>query len=144
METEWLIIWLVVAAVMIISEVVSLGLTSIWFAVGAFVSAICAWAGATWVVQLVVFAAVSLVMLLLMRPIAKKKFMREVIKTNVESLAGQEGIVTETINNVEAKGAVKLNGLEWTARSTDDSEIPEGTRVTVESVSGVKLMVRRS
>ena len=140
---EWLIIWLVVAAVMVVAEVISFGLTSIWFAGGAFISAICAWAGADWVVQLVVFSVVSLALLFLMRPLAKKKLIRETEKTNVESLAGQQGIVTEAINNVEAKGAVKLNGLTWTARSVDDSEIPEGTKVTVESVSGVKLMVKR-
>ncbi len=139
---EWLIIWLVVAAVMIIAEVVSLGLTSIWFAGGAFVSAICAWAGCNWVVQLIVFSAVSLVLLFVMRPLAKKKFMVAVEKTNVDGLVGQQAIVTEAINNLEAKGAAKINGVEWTARSADDSNIPEGSKVIVEAVSGVKLIVR--
>lgn len=143
-EMKFMIIWLVVAAIMVIAEMLSLGLTSIWFAGGAFVTAILAVVGVPFVPQLVCFAVVSLVLLFVMRPLAKDKFMKDIEKTNVDSLIGKQGIVTETIDNLKATGAVKLNGVEWTARSADTSEIEKGQTVVVEKIEGVKAIVRRA
>lgn len=139
----WMIIWLIAAAVLIIMEIVSLGLTTIWFAGGALVAALMAYLGLHWIIQVLIFAVVSLLLLLFTRPLAVKHLMKEPEKTNVEGLIGKTGYVTKTINNLKAEGEVKLNGMEWTARSKDDEVIEENEEVIVEEISGVKLVVSK-
>lgn len=138
------IIWLVIAAILIVSEIVSLGLTSIWFAGGAIVAAVVAHFGAHWIVQILVFAVVSFVLLILTRPIAQKHLMKDMEKTNIDGLIGTIGLVTETIDNTKAEGVVILDGKEWTARSVGGEIIEKDNKVKVESISGVKLMVTKS
>lgn len=137
------VVWLAVAAVMIITEIISLGLTSIWFAGGALVAALVACFIDGWMLQVVIFAVVSLILLIFTRPIAQKHLMKDPEKTNVESLIGEKAYVTEEINNIKSKGAVKLKGLEWSARSETDEMIAADTEVVVKAVSGVKLIVTR-
>ncbi|MGN0390080.1 MAG: NfeD family protein [Wujia sp.] len=136
-----IIIWLIVAAILIVAEIVSMGLTTIWFAGGALLAALASYLGAHWLVQILIFAAVSVVLFVFTRPFALKHFMKDIEKTNVESLIGQEGVVKDAIDNVEAKGVVKLNGMDWTARSVDGIKIDAGQVVIVKEISGVKLMV---
>lgn len=137
------IIWLVIAAILIVSEIVSLGLTTIWFAGGAIVAAVLAHFGAHWLIQILVFAVVSSVLLVLTRPIAQKHLMKDMEKTNIDGLLGAEGLVTETIDNNKAEGVVFLEGKEWTARSVNGDVIDMDSKVKVESISGVKLMVTK-
>ncbi len=136
-----IIIWLVIAALLVIVEIATMGLTTIWFAGGAIVAALVAIFEAHWLIQFLVFAVVSLVLLIFTRPIATKHLMKDQEKTNVESLVGQSALVTATINNIKGEGTVKINGLEWTARSKNDTVIEEGSEVIIDSVSGVKLIV---
>ncbi|MBQ9934903.1 MAG: NfeD family protein [Lachnospiraceae bacterium] len=138
------IIWLVIAAILIVSEIVSLGLTTIWFAGGAIVAAVLAHFGAHWIVQILVFAIVSFVLLVLTRPIAQKHLMKDMEKTNIDGLIGVTGLVTETIDNTKAEGVVVLDGKEWTARSVSGEIIEKDSKVKVDSISGVKLMVTKS
>lgn len=138
------VIWLAIAAAMIIVEIATLGLTSIWFAGGALVSAVVACFNDNWLIQLIVFAIVSLVLLLFTKPIAQKRLMKEPEKTNVEGLVGEKAYVTEEINNIKSKGAVKLKGLEWSARSENDEIIETDTEVVVKAISGVKLIVGKA
>lgn len=138
------IIWLVLAAILIVSEIVSLGLTTIWFAGGAIVAAVLAHFGAHWIVQILVFAVVSFVLLICTRPLAQKHLMKDVEKTNIDGLIDAIGLVTETIDNTKAEGVVVLDGKEWTARSVNGDIIEKDCRVKVESISGVKLMVSKS
>lgn len=138
-----IIIWLAIAAVLILFEIVSLGLTTIWFAGGALVAAFAAYLEAHWLIQIVLFAAVSLILLLVTRPLAVKHLMKDNEKTNVESLVGESGIVIKTIDNIRSEGTVKLNGLEWTARSENDEIIEQDSVVEVKAISGVKLIVAK-
>lgn len=138
------IIWLVLAAILIVSEIVSLGLTTIWFAGGAIVAAVTAHFGAHWIVQILVFAVVSFVLLIFTRPLAQKHLMKDMEKTNIDGLIGTIGLVTETIDNAKAEGVVVLDGKEWTARAVDGDVIDKDSKVKVESISGVKLMVTKS
>lgn len=137
------VIWLAIAAVMIIVEIVTLGLTSIWFAGGALVAAIVANFGAHWMVQAIVFAIVSLILLICTRPFAVKHLMKNTEKTNVESNIGKVANVINTIDNVRAEGVVKLGGLEWTARSANNEVIEAGSLVVVKEISGNKLVVEK-
>lgn len=138
------IIWLIIAAILIVSEIVSLGLTSIWFAGGAIVAAVIAHFGAHWIIQILVFAVVSFVLLILTRPIAQKHLMKDLEKTNIDGLIGTIGLVTETIDNTKAEGVVILDGKEWTARSVNGDIIEKDSNVKVDSISGVKLMVTKN
>lgn len=135
--------WLLLAAIFIVAEIISLGLTTIWFAGGAFVAAIAGLAGANVVVQVVLFVVVSLALVVLTRPIAKKYLDVNTEKTNVEALVGMNAYVLEEINNVQGSGRAKVNGMEWTARSIEDSVvIPAGIQAKIVEVSGVKLILQ--
>ena len=135
------IIWLVIAAILIIVELITVSLTSVWFAGGAIAAAVCSMFTDNLWIQLIIFMAVSIVLWIFTRPIALKYLNLGKEKTNIESLAGQKAIVTETINNLESLGHAKINGLEWTARSVDNSVIEAGSTVIVKEISGVKLIV---
>lgn len=136
------IIWLVILAIMIVMEIISLGLTTIWFGVGAVGAAIVAWIGYGIGVQILVFTVLSLISMAVFRPIAMKYLNKEKEKTNIDGVVGKTVVVTKEINNELATGEVQLNGMSWTARSESGRVIPEEERVTVVSVEGVKLIVK--
>lgn len=137
------IVWLVILAVMIVLEIFSLGLTTIWFGIGAIGAAIVSWMGYGIWVQLIVFAVLSVIAMAVFRPLAVKYLNKDKEKTNIDGVVGEVVVVvTKEINNEMAAGEVQLNGMSWTARSQDGRVIPEAERVTVVSVQGVKLIVK--
>lgn len=137
--------WLILMAVMIAIEIITLGLSTIWFAIGALVAYIVALFGADVAVQVVVFLVVSLAALFFTRPVAVRFFNnKDREKTNVDSVIGSVAKVVEKIDNFNSKGRVKLNGMEWMARSVDGSEIEIGESVVIKEVSGVKLMCEKA
>ena len=134
--------WLIVFIVLIGAELATLQLVSIWFAVGALGALIASLAGAGIEIQLVVFIALSLLLLILVKPTTSRLMRKNVTKTNVDSLVGQTGKVTSLINNLNGYGTVSVRGQEWTAASVDDQVIiEEGTTVIIRKISGVKLIV---
>lgn len=138
-----MIFWLIVLILSIGIEVATLGLASIWFAPGALAAIIATAFHAPVIVQIILFFAVSLLLLYLTRPIAVKYFNKDRIKTNVESLVGRQAIVISEIDNLQGIGQVVVNGQEWSARSADDRiKLPVGTVVNIMAISGVKLIVK--
>ena len=137
------IVWLGVLILMILLELATMGLTTIWFAGGALAAFIAALCGASLLVELGLFLVVSFLLLFAFRPLAMRYVNSRTVKTNVESLAGKTARVTEEINNEMGQGTAVLNGQEWTARSADDTVIPAGSLVVVDAVSGVKLLVHK-
>ncbi|MBR2948730.1 MAG: NfeD family protein [Lachnospiraceae bacterium] len=134
--------WLVALVALVIIEISTMGLTTIWFAAGALVAILAAALGAPLFVQIALFLIVSVLMLVFTRPLAVKFFNNDREKTNVDSVIGKKGIVTGQINNLQGTGQVTLNGLEWTARSAqEDKVISEGSVVVIRDVQGVKLIV---
>lgn len=134
--------WLLMAAIFIVIELVTLGLTTIWFAGGAFIAAIAGALGANLAIQVILFLVVSIVLLVLTRPLAMKHLDSNIEKTNTEALIGQTAVVIQEINNINGVGQAKVNGMEWTARAKKEDEIiPVGTNVTIVEISGVKLIV---
>ena len=136
-------VWLGVLILMILLELATMGLTTIWFAGGALAAFIAALCGASLLVELGLFLVVSFLLLFAFRPLAMRYVNSRTVKTNVESLAGKTARVTEEINNEMGQGTAVLNGQEWTARSADDTVIPAGSLVVVDAVSGVKLLVHK-
>lgn len=137
------IYWLILFIVLLVIEIITLGLTTIWFAGGALVSFALSLLEVVPVLQWAAFCAVSLILLFATRPWAVRYFNNQKKeKTNVDSLIGKTAVVISTIQNLEGKGEVYVNGLTWTARSKEDSMVIEkDTHVTVIAVQGVKLIV---
>ena len=135
-------LWLILLAVLLIMEAVTAGLTTIWFAGGALVAAVASYFGAGLLIQIFVFCGVSFVLLIFTRPIAVKYMNQKVESTNVNSLIGQKAVVIQQIHNLTQTGQVKINDVEWTARTyNDDIIIPEKAIVVIKEVKGVKLIV---
>jgi membrane protein implicated in regulation of membrane protease activity len=134
--------WLFAAAAFLVLEMMTMGLTTIWFAGGALVGALAAVIGLPLAVQIGAFLVVSVVLLVLTRPLSQRYFNNRTVRTNVESLIGETCIVTQTIDNLKAEGQVQIKGQVWTARSvSDDTVLQKDTQVRVHEISGVKLIV---
>ncbi len=142
---SWITLWLVLLALFLVIEAVTLGLTTIWCAGGALPALVLAVFGIHPGIQLGVFVGVSLLLFFFTRPIAVKFFNKNRLKTNVEAMIDKQGIVIVEIDNLAGTGRVQVEGSEWLARNyIDDGLIPSGTVVIVRAVSGNKLMVERS
>lgn len=138
------IYWIIIFIVLLIIEIATLGLTTVWFAAGALAAFLAGILGAGLAVQIVLFLVVSIVLLVLTRPVALKYFNNKRQSTNVESIIGRQGVVLETIDTIKSQGLVEVDGETWSAR-TDEPEgvIPKDTVVSVEGVQGVKLIVKK-
>lgn len=141
--SEMVTLWLVALIVSIGVEVATLGLTSIWFAGGAVVAVIvAAFHGPVWL-QILLFFAVSLLLLFFTRPVAVRYFNKDRVRTNVESMIGRQAIVTSEIDNLQGIGQVTVGGQEWSARTeADGMNLQPGTVVDIVAVNGVKLIVK--
>lgn len=135
------IIWLSLAVVFLMAEAATVTVVSLWFAAGSLAAMAAALLGGPVWLQALVFLAVSAMALTALRPLVRKYLTPKLTPTNIDSVIGSLGIVTAAIDNVAASGQVKLNGMEWTARSTSGDPIPAGIRVTVDRIEGVKVFV---
>lgn len=145
---EWItnpvIVWLAILIILVVIEIFTLGLTTIWFAGGALLAIVVAALGGPVWLQIMIAAVVSGVLLFFTRPIAMKYFNRDRERTNAESLVGRQAIVISEINNLQGIGQVTINGMEWTARSIVDGQtIEAGEIVIIRGINGVKLLVER-
>ena len=139
------VIWLAILVVLLAVEAITLGLTTIWFAGGAFVAFGMAIAGAEVLPQIIAFCVVSILLLVLTRPTAVKWLNKGHVKTNAESLLQETAVVTETIDNLANKGQVQVKGQYWTARTYQANQIIEtGKTVKIKEFSGVKLIVEEA
>ena len=142
--TDYTMMWLAIMIVLIGIEIVTVGLTTIWFAIGALVAILVAVLGGGFILQVAVFLVVSLGMLIFTRPFAMKYINTTHFKTNYEGIIGKIVRITQDVDNISATGAAVVNGQEWTVRSTqDDILIPAGSLAKVVSISGVKLIVEK-
>ena len=134
--------WLLLTAALLVIEAMTAGLTTIWFAGGAVAALVLAFLGMPVWIQTGAFAAVSLVLLLITRPLALKYMKKGQGATSLDRLIGQEVLVTEQIDNLRGNGEVQVDGQYWMARSVDNDQIIEkGEVAMVRSIQGVKLIV---
>ena len=135
--------WLILLACFLVVEAITVGLTTIWFAGGALVAAIASGLGAGTLIQWVLFLIISLVLLIFTRPLAVRYMNKGVPKTNVNSLIGERAVVIQKINNLEQSGQVRINDIEWMARtSSDEVTIPEHAIVTIDALQRVTPIVK--
>lgn len=134
--------WIIGAIALLIIEMITISLTSIWFAGGAVAAAIVSVFTASIVIQAAVFIIVSLLLLVITRPIAAKYMNSKIQKTNVEALVGRKCKVAVTIDASAGTGMIKIGDVEWKARASQDNlVIPKGTEVVIKKVTGVRLIV---
>lgn len=137
------LIWIAFAIVLFITEAVTVQLVAIWLAVGALVTAVAAYLGVTLWTQFFIFAAVSAIALLLSRPFAKTFLKTEHVKTNLDRVVGEIGVVIEDISGSVVPGRVNALGLDWSAVSADGKPIEKDSTVRVLKLDGVKLVVEK-
>ena len=136
-------VWLALLVLFIITEIATVQLTTIWFAGGALAAMLLSALGVKSIlIQCIVFLAVSLLLLIATRPLVKKHINRKSQPTNADRNIGASAIVTEEINNLLGTGAVKINGIEWSARAENGNTVSVGETVTVTRIEGVKLIVK--
>jgi membrane protein implicated in regulation of membrane protease activity len=136
------VVWIVAAVILAIIEACTLGLATIWFAIGAAVAAVAALLGAGLPAQTAVFLVVSILMLLLTRPVAVKKLKVGREKNVTEQMEGRLGVVTEALTPF-GSGLVKVGGALWTAVCEDPAaRMEKGMEVVVVRIEGVKVIVR--
>lgn len=135
--------WLILLAILLVIEIFTLGLTTIWFAGGALAATITALVGLGLPIQIVVFLVVSIVLLVFTRPIAVRYLNSQRSKTNYEGLIGKTIKITETVDNFNQTGTALVNGQEWTVRTEQEGIILNpGDRATITNIAGVKLIVK--
>ena len=135
-------VWLGAMLLFLVLEGATAAVTSLWFVVGALAALIVALLdGGLWL-QITLFIVVSVALLLALRPMLKKYINPKKEKTKVDAVIGKQGVVLEAIDNLSGTGKVKLDGMEWSARSANGEKIEEGTVIVVEKIEGVKVFVK--
>lgn len=133
-------IWTVIFLVLLFIEIITVNLVTVWFALGALSAIIVSIFTDNLIIQTLVFIFVSSISLLITKPLVKKLGNKDFVPTNLDRVVGKVGIVTRDITN-ENYGEVKVLGSIWTACSFEN--IKKDTKVIVQKIDGVKLIVQR-
>ncbi len=137
-------VWLAVMIILIIIEIITVGLTTIWFAIGALVAIIISMLGGGIILQLTVFLLVSLGMLIFTRPLAIRYINNSRTRTNYEGIIGKVVRITQDVDNIAGQGRAVVNGQEWAVRSVDERcKITAGSLAKVVDIKGVRLVVEK-
>lgn len=136
----YIIAWFIAFLVLLFIEIITINLVTIWFAIGALGALITALITDSFVIQVIVFLVVSIIALLVTKPLIKKFKGFQVVPTNSDRVIGKIGEVTKKIEK-NKYGEVKVFGNIWTAYS--DEELEVGTKVIVKEIEGVKLIVKK-
>jgi len=144
MEQYMWIIWLALFVVMLVIEGAGPGLVSIWFSFGALIALLVSFIpGVAWWIELIIFVVVSVATLLALRPVVKRFYKRNNIRTNVDSFVGKRGYVIEDITFLKP-GAIKIGDVSWTAIPVDNNQkILENEVIEVVAINGNKLVVKK-
>ena len=136
-------VWIAILVLSLVTEAITTDLVAVWFFPSSLVAIILALCGVPWYIQLLVFLALGVVLLVATRPVCKRWLDNKKVKTGTDLLLGQTALVTEEISNIDERGEVKLNGLCWSARAEDPTTvIAVGAQVSVLEIKGVKVIVR--
>lgn len=135
-------IWVAITIICIVIETLTFSLTTIWFAIGAFIMVFVAFTPLPFVGQLFMFVVISLLLLIFTRPVVQKKINQQKIATNYERIIGQIALVTKKISATE-KGTIKINGMEWTAAVQENIVLEQGENCVIEKIEGVTAYVKK-
>lgn len=139
-------IWLIAAIALVILEICTAGFGVICFAIGAAFSALSAGlnVGITW--QIVIFAVVSLLAFIFLRPVVLRLLEKKSkdVKTNADAIVGRIGVVSERIDAEQHTGRVAIDGDDWKAVSKDGATIEKGRSVKIVKLDSIILTVVES
>lgn len=133
--------WLALVVIFTLIEIFTMGLTTLWFALGAAIMIFLGRLPIPFAVQILIFLIISIILLLLTRPILIKKMKTGTEKTNTDSLIGKKALVVKSISEFE-KGEIKINGIVWSAKTEDGSSIPENSQCEIVKIEGVTAIVK--
>ena len=137
-----IIVWAAVFALMLILELATSGLATIWFCAGSLVALLLAVLKVDIIWQVAAFAVVSVRLMIFTRPIVKKlRGGKDYSPTNSDRAVGRRTVVLEKIDSLAGTGSVKIDGIVWSARSSDGHDVPAGTEVIITGIEGVKAVV---
>ena len=134
-------IWLILAGVFVIGEVLTAGFLIFWLGIASLIAMGVSFVTDNIIIQTTVFLISSVILILATKPLVKKFAKVETTKTNAFSLIDKKGIVTKDISSINSTGQVKVEGELWSATGENDIEIPKGTEVKIKEIKGVKLIV---
>ena len=134
-------VWLILAGIFLIGEVLTSGFLIFWFSLGSLIAMIVSLFIPNVTVQTAIFLISSVILILATKPLIKKFANTKTVKTNAQAIIGKKGLVTKDINSIKATGQVKIEGELWSAIGKDDMDIPKGTEVEVNEIKGVKVIV---
>ncbi|SDX98706.1 NfeD family protein [Lachnobacterium bovis] len=138
------IFWLTLMMILIINEILTVGLVTIWFAIGAAVATLAAGLGAPIYVQIILFLAVSIVLLFYTKPFMDKYVVTRKVATNIDSIIGEKIEITQKVESYGKVGVGKLQGKEWSIIAENPKEEFEAGEICqVVKVQGVKLVVKK-
>ena len=143
MDWWYIILWATIFLGCIIVEISTTDLTCIWFCVSSLVALFLAVFNVNIYIQLIVFASLTIILIIATRPLVKKLAQKETIHTNADKVLDMVGIVTKDIFPGEI-GEVKVNSELWRAVSLETEDIKEGEKVIVKSITGNKLLVSKA
>ena len=138
-------IWLIIALILFIAEIVTSGFAAVCLSIGAVVAAVCVFFGLNITWQIVVFAVASVIALVYIRPALVRMFgksSKDERKSGVEALIGREALVTERIDNTAHTGRVSVDGDDWKAVAVDNQIVEVGQKVTILKIDSIILTVQ--
>ena len=132
--------WFIIFIVLLIIEIFTVNLVTIWFAIGALAAIISTYFTDNLIIQISIFIVVSILMLIILKPLTKRFRNKKAVATNLDRVIGMEAIVTEEISKNKI-GEVRVDGKKWSAVSNET--LPKDTIVKVQKIEGVKLIVKK-
>lgn len=136
----WAIIWVLLLIGFVVMEAMTVQLLTIWFAAGALAALVVNLLGGALWLQVLVFFTLSIVLLALLWPMARRHLKAKAVATNADALVGKICAVTETIDPLEG-GRVKVGDVTWRAHSENGESIPAGGLVKIRKIQGAKVLV---
>ena len=134
-------VWLIIAGVFFVAEIVTVGFLVFWFGVGALIAMIFSFFTSNVIVQTAIFIISSSILLFVTKPFVKKFVDVKSTKTNAFSIIGKKALVIKEINS-HSVGQIKINGEVWSAEAENDETISEGSEVEIVKINGVKAIVK--
>ena len=134
-------VWLIIAGLFFIGEIITVGFLVFWFGVGALLAMITSFFTSNIIIQTTVFVISSAILLLITKPFVKKFVDIKPTNTNAFSIIGKKALVTKEINS-HSVGQIKINGEVWSAESENEETIAEGSEVEILQIKGVKAIVK--
>ena len=134
--------WLIASGVFFIIEIFTVGFLIFWLGVGALIAMLISFLTSNIIIQTAVFVISSGLLIFATKPLVNKITKKEIVPTNVYSIVGKKGIVIEDIDWLTGTGQIKSEGEVWSAKTNEQINISKGTEVEIESIDGVKVIVK--